>query len=813
MLEKIINNKKYIKVGAVILAIIVLLFFKNYSYKLDNSLANFANLIHGEQALDSNIVLIHISPRDIESLGSWPLKRSLYALLIDELSNYKVKEIGLEVFLTDNYSQQNIYNNVLVNEIKKAKDVVLSSILNNVRFVDGKFIADSIVYPVPKKEMADLETGHLNFLSRDGIYIPTVVVAGKNSEKAFSLALAGLSGWKEQSIKVNFYSSWKSFKKYSLLEFFSMVNNHNPKLKLLKNKTVIIGVSDPLIATSFSTVFDDELPGIGLHALVLDNILSGKYVNIKYKTISTVLFFIILLIVPFLTIRKKSYYFHFAVAFLIMAFALFIFADLELDYMAFLFPLFLLAVVDISIEFTERKSLLSKTISEAEVLRSNLREKENELVQLENRLNSAAQSESYSLKLQIENLNKEIVNLRREEQDQIAADIDEDEKSMKNFEGIIYRSKKMASVVNLIKKVAPENATILVLGESGSGKELVAQAIHKLSPRKDNNFVVVNCAALSDTLLESELFGHVKGAFTDAVKDKTGRFEAADKGTIFLDEIGETSENFQVKLLRVLQTGDFQMVGSSETKHADVRVVAATNKNLANLVREKKFREDLYYRLNVINITLPPLRERKEDVEVLANYFLKREAPNLVISKAVMNQLTEYRWKGNVRELESVIKRAAIFAKAEDREIVKLRDLPEELAKQDKSNLENLILESLREKEFSHSSINETARELGDLNRTVISENFRGIFFMYYCESQFNIDSAVKKIAATDDSSIIEKVNSKALTYLKNIEKDLSKLNSNSLEEIKEAFTSKYKNLPQKYHIYLDKVIQKMIEN
>ena len=734
-------------------------------------------------------------------------------MLIDELSNYKVKEIGLEVFLTDNYSQQNIYNNVLVNEIKKAKDVVLSSILNNVRSVDGKFIADSIVYPVPKKEMADLETGHLNFLSRDGIYIPTVVIAGKNSEKAFSLALAGLTGWKEQSIKVNFYSSWKSFKKYSLLEFFSMVNNHNPKLKLLKNKTVIIGVSDPLIATSFSTVFDDELPGIGLHALALDNILSGKYVNIKYKTISTLLFFIILLIVPFLTISKKSYYFHFAVAFLIMAFGLFIFADLELDYMAFLFPLFLLAIVDISIEFTERKSLLSKTISEAEVLRSNLREKENELVQLENKLNSAAQCESYSLKLQIENLNKEIVNLRREEQDQIAVDIDDDEKLMKNFEGIIYRSKKMASVVNLIKKVAPENATILVLGESGSGKELVAQAIHKLSPRKDNNFVVVNCAALSDTLLESELFGHVKGAFTDAVKDKTGRFEAADKGTIFLDEIGETSENFQVKLLRVLQTGDFQMVGSSETKHADVRVVAATNKNLANLVREKKFREDLYYRLNVINITLPPLRERKEDVEVLVNYFLKREAPNLVISKAVMNQLTEYRWKGNVRELESVIKRAAIFARAEDREIVKLRDLPEELAKQDKSNLENLILESLREKEFSHSSINETARELGDLNRTVISENFRGIFFMYYCESQFSIDSAVKKIAATDDSSIIEKVNSKALTYLKNIEKDLSKLNSNSLEEIKEAFTSKYKNLPQKYHIYLDKVIQKMIEN
>ena len=260
-------------------------------------------------------------------------------------------------------------------------------------------------------------------------------------------------------------------------------------------------------------------------------------------------------------------------------------------------------------------------------------------------------------------------------------------------------------------------------------------------------------------------------------------------------------------------TGDFQKVGSSETKHTDVRIVAATNKSLTNLVKEKKFREDLYYRLNVINITLPPLRERKEDIEILANHFLKREAPNLVISKAVMNQLTEHRWKGNVRELESIIKRAAIFAKAEGREIVKLRDLPEELAKQDKSNLENLILESLREKEFSHSSINETARELGDLNRTVVSENFRGIFFMYYYENQFDIDKAVKKIAATDESSILEKVNSKAITYLKNIEKDLDKLDMKSFKEVKEAFASKYKNLPQKYHIYLDKVIRKILEN
>ena len=340
---------------------------------------------------------------------------------------------------------------------------------------------------------------------------------------------------------------------------------------------------------------------------------------------------------------------------------------------------------------------------------------------------------------------------------------------------------------------------------------MVAQAIHSLSKRSSENFIAVNCAALTDTLLESELFGHVKGAFTNAIADKKGRFEVADKGTIFLDEIGETSENFQTKLLRVLQTGEFDKVGSSQMLRSDVRVIAATNKNLTELVKQRQFREDLYYRLNVFMIEVPSLRSRKEDIEVLANHFLVAEESDFNLSKAVLDRLNENDWKGNVRELESVIKRAVIFAKSDGRNIIKLSDLPEELIKHDKSNLEQLILDSLREKKFSHSSINETAKELGGLSRTIIAENFRGIFFKTYVQNEFNLKAAISRISRSDDKGVYEKVESKVTTYLSNLEKDLKKIEIRDFDRIKITFSSKYKNLPQKYHKYLDEVIQHLI--
>lgn len=231
---------------------------------------------------------------------------------------------------------------------------------------------------------------------------------------------------------------------------------------------------------------------------------------------------------------------------------------------------------------------------------------------------------------------------------------------------IIYAGSEMRNIVRMVEQVAPSTATVLITGESGTGKEVVADAIHGASPRRLKPLIKVSCAALPETLLEAELFGHEKGAFTGANARKEGRFELANGGTLFLDEIGEIPQGVQVKLLRVLQDGKFERLGGTRTIDADVRIIAATNKDLHKEVEEKHFREDLFYRLNVINVAIPPLRERKEDVQLLAMHFLKLYADknNKQIegfTEDAMLALTTYEWPGNVRELENAIERAVVF--------------------------------------------------------------------------------------------------------------------------------------------------------
>lgn len=244
-------------------------------------------------------------------------------------------------------------------------------------------------------------------------------------------------------------------------------------------------------------------------------------------------------------------------------------------------------------------------------------------------------------------------------------------RSKYRFDNIIGTSGAMMDVFATIGQVAASRATCLLLGETGTGKELIAKAIHYNSPRRDQPFVRVNCGALSETLLESELFGHVKGSFTGAVRDKVGRFEAADGGTIFLDEIGTIDTQLQVKLLRVLQEREFERVGDHRTVRVDVRVIAATNLDLQEEVRKGTFREDLYYRLNVVTVYLPPLRNRREDIPLLIDHFLdkynRENDRNLTkISRELMNTLLRYPWPGNVRELENAIERAVVLSQSDE---------------------------------------------------------------------------------------------------------------------------------------------------
>ena len=247
-----------------------------------------------------------------------------------------------------------------------------------------------------------------------------------------------------------------------------------------------------------------------------------------------------------------------------------------------------------------------------------------------------------------------------------------------NFEGIIASSPKMLSVLDLVRKILDVPSSILIYGESGTGKELIARAIHFNSIRKDKPFIAVNCAALNENLLESELFGYVRGAFTGASVDRKGLFEAAATGTIFLDEVETMSTNLQVKLLRVLQDMTFFPVGSTTPVTVDVRVIAATNRDLTEAIKEKHFREDLYYRLNVIRIDLPSLRDRAEDIPLLARYFIakygkKLDKPIRRISDEAMNALISHAWPGNIRELENAVERAVVVAETDE---IRKEDLP-----------------------------------------------------------------------------------------------------------------------------------------
>jgi transcriptional regulator with PAS, ATPase and Fis domain len=295
---------------------------------------------------------------------------------------------------------------------------------------------------------------------------------------------------------------------------------------------------------------------------------------------------------------------------------------------------------------------------------------------------------------------------------------------------MIGKSAPMQNLYRILDRVCDSEATVLINGENGTGKELIARALHFNSKRRDKKFLVVNCGAFNENLLESELFGHVKGSFTGAIKDKKGLFEAADGGTLFLDEIGDTTPAMQVKMLRVLQEGTFTPVGSTQVKKASVRVLAATNKDLPGMVKQGTFREDLYYRLNVINVVVPPLRERREDIGLLVDAFLDKQAkehggPRKQFASGLLEKLMDYAWPGNVRQLENEVERLCVLA-GNQQEILpeflspqireamsstvqglrmegKLKDSLEELEKQ-------MILEGLKRTGWNKSKL---AKDLG----------------------------------------------------------------------------------------------------
>lgn len=864
--------RKYLIVsGMVLFLLVVFRLGSGPMNKLEQGLLDVRYHVRGQVQADTNVVILYFDNDDISSLGGFPLKRNIYALLIDVLMKSNAKVIAFDMLFSEPNLEYPEHDELLAAKAASSGRVVCSSYFGR---IDTKEISSPTLgtdpfpalgrlrrpvlfgaqFQLPYRELLQSAAGigHLN--TTDGLpsELPLLFDINGRTVPAFGLEVlrvyAGVDRSKvrldddavslssgvgaitipmnrDGTTSLNFPGPLSSFRHYSCVEVLRSFSSDTTSLSALQGKIVFVSVIGVGRGNFVPTPFDTQFPAVGLHATLIDNALEHRFQTRVSPAIGALLIplflsgLLILLIHFFGYFRGGIFAVLLSILYIATAQLLFVVAHVIVPIVT---PMFMLVVAwlgPVLYDYFVVGKRVERLESEKGKFESKLREAELKLQMLEKELFEQKASDNAprasGLLDEIKRYKDEIRTLSAQVSDMVQFEVAEPEAASGSsaFGGIVYDTTgKMKDVIGLIQKISVSDANVLVLGESGTGKELVAKAVHDLSSRKGKVFVAVNCGALSETLLESELFGHEKGSFTGAFKEKIGRFEYAGGGTIFLDEIGETSEAFQVKLLRVVQSGEFERVGSTMTKKTDARIIAATNKNLRDLVAAKRFREDLFYRLNVFSIELPALRERKGDIPHLAEYFIKKEEGLLSLSSTVMDAFIQYRWPGNVRELQSAITRAGILARSEKRTLIQLRDISEEIAASTKGHvdIEDQIIEILRSKKFSRSSISETAEELGGLNRGTVAEYFRGICFKHFFESSWNEQKAVSAIVKDGDSEATEKVQKKLREYLANVVEGIA--TGQDFEGLRKSLRPKYKNLPQRYHTILDEVIRSYVE-
>jgi transcriptional regulator with GAF, ATPase, and Fis domain len=863
------TRREWLSIGGVIVAALAgLVLLRSPLALVEDQITHIRYDVRGSRKADTNIVVIYIDQDAIRSLH-WPVRRNFYALMLKALGDLRVRAVGIEAFFEDPNPEYPEYDDLLARMCALSGNVVLTSYFDTVAPIGSMLRRDSLPaglfeYPAVLEEVPSGGGPHLPFASLRGVsagigHVNTSVDSdvdlflgdGSARVPAFGLELArvylgavrsgvvcrgrsilfrretgtyGCTSTSAGNATVNLPGAIGSFTAYPFLEvlrsYDALRAERPPSLPIasLRDKIVLIGIIAEGRSVFVPTPVDPRLPAVLLHASLIDNILEDRFVvrTPFWITLLVSLCAGLISAAAALTLRtplNRWTLVGIPILLIIVSCGLFLTA-------AIIFPLMMpvtLCLVASGAGILKRqrreKEHAATMESEKRSILEKLRDREAKVAMLEQELVTmeAARSGDRTEEL-VEELRRyraEIRTLSSKADDMDAFEPPGEVPAVEQaeFESMVYsKNGPMSSVVDFVAKIAPSDSPVLVLGESGTGKELVARAIHRRSPRAQGVFVAVNCGALAESLLESELFGHERGAFTGAIRDKPGRFELADGGTIFLDEIGEVSEGFQLKLLRVLQEGEFERVGGTKTLRVNVRVVAATNSDLRDLVRQKKFREDLYYRMDVLTVALPPLRERQTDIPFLIDHFLGREGGGVHVSRNVMDALQNYRWPGNIRELESVMKRGVLLARSERRQMVTIKDLNDEIAAAARgaTPVEEQVLESLRDKVFSRSSVTETADELGGLNRGTVAEYLKGECLKAFAECRFDIDKAVRRISLSADPAVNDRVRKKFHDYLSNISEGLSP--SQTWESNRGALKPKSKNLPQKYHQYLEQV-------
>ena len=804
---------------------------------------DFLHSFRGDRQISDDVLLIYIDTQEVTELGGWPLTRDYYGYLIYVLKQAGAKVIALDIlFPTENNRYPEFdrdlghFARITGNVCTPFEFAHLSDFISkdDITFAHG----DDPQFPFEEFRGHLLGMGFSNLadetIARRGLLAAVwqdSIVPSFGIECARQYLLGDSSSIKiikdklvlennsakvaipidkHQQMRLNHFNNLNQVPSISLVDLFQTFQQ-NPDSLNISGKLVFVGVLAPGAAPMKVTPLHAAYPATLLQLTIAENIIGQKFVRMPGAFLMALITFAFGAAVIFIIgarRRKIGAFFGFIILYLISAiivFKIFSFAlPLLQPFIASMLAgagVFVLA----SQSRTHLHSKLKKQFAgemllkaqQLEIARAELA-KINEQLKGEQKRSMASEN---AAREEIENKEKEIQQLQNDLMD-MSPDTQQPLQENQRAYSHIIRSvnSPLNDVLQLVQKVAPADIPVLISGETGTGKEIISRAIYSSCVRKDKPFIAVNCGALSETLLESELFGHEKGAFTGATARRLGRFELADKGTLFLDEITETSANFQAKLLRVLQEGTFERLGGEKTLAVDVRVIAASSNSISKQVDEGFFRQDLFYRLNGFPINVPPLRERREDIPLLAQHFLLHyNYAKSTFSKMAMEKMQQHRWPGNVRELENTVRRAAILAQSEGRELIREIDLPETIIDDAVETISYLefdeqVLESLQALKFSHSSISQTARALGNKDRGTISDYLRGLCFEQLVLADFNTHLAAINIAGTEDENVVARVQAKMEGYLNSVK-----------SSTREAVA---KGLPKKYHDYLDKVIE-----
>jgi len=835
------------------IALVAVLFFMAFACLSFHPVADFiismdSDLLHklrGDRKASDDVMLVYIDSQDVSQLG-WPITRDYYGYAIHVLKQAGAKVIAPDVLFVTQSTRYPEFDEDLGHFAEIAGNVIVPFAFAHLEDTISDdaathFLGDDPHFPFQPLQQHVRGMGFNNLadetVARHGLLtavwndslIPsfglecarqfllgdssTLRRRGKHLELEKNAVKISIPVDQLQRIRLNHFGSLAGVKSTSLVDLLQTFQASPDSLDLY-GKLVFIGVTAPGTAPIKVTPLNAALPAVLLQLTIAENIISENFLRPLSPVSASLLTTVFAAVIAFFYgYSRKRLAIISSVVFLYLIASALIF-----KLSAIVLPLSLPFITGLTAfgvmlgfeyharsreeaqrqnhyanEMSRKSKQLAAAQMELEKTRAQLRD-------IQQRSNKSAKTSE----IEIDKKEKEIERLRQELLDLSVAGKKDVKSDHQLFPHIVRASDSpMADVLKMVEKVAPVDIPVLISGETGTGKEVISRAIHDSGPRQRHAFIAVNCGALSETLLESDLFGHEKGAFTGAANRRLGRFELADKGTLFLDEITETSANFQAKLLRVLQEGTFERLGGEKTIQVNVRVIAASSKNIFHQVQMGNFREDLYYRLNGFAIDIPPLRERREDIPQLAQHFLNfYNYENLLFSEAALKAMKNHTWPGNVRELENTVRRAALLAQSDGRDLIREIDLPELLrhANPDLNfkSFDKQVLESLRALHFSHASITQTAKALGNKDRGTIADYLRGICYEVLAKSKFDIKSAAREIAQSRDARVIERVETKINNYVSSIKTSTR--------------SALLKGLPKKYHDFLNQVIRAVDE-